>query len=152
MTLLAREPRVPRSLMPASNDGRLIAILTALLVAATWPFFHGFSVLAGAAGLLTSAAIRWWFNRHPSELATPNGMRRRPEINFSAIPIGGDAGGLILVCGCLAICLLGIPSLRVFMAGSIAFAATMAALLIGWRKHHEIWSRTGTSLRLRNGF
>jgi hypothetical protein len=153
MTLLAHDSKVRRSLMPTSNDGRLLSLLTVLLLAATWPFFDAFTASAIAAGLIASVALRWWFNRHPSLLPTPDGkVRRGPDLNMSAISVGGDAAGLILVCGCLAIFLLGLPSLRAFVATSIVFAATMAGILIMWRKSHEVWTRSSTSLRLRNGF
>lgn len=142
-------PRVVRLLIPSNNDGRLLALLTALLFAATWPFLGGFTALTVLAAGATSVLIRRWMTRHPSQLPTPNGRSRNPEINFSAIPVGGDAGGLILVCGCVAIILVGVPTLRAPMLVATVLAATRALLLIAWRRRHPVW--TSRTTWLRNG-
>jgi len=150
MTLKADQvpSRIARFLSPSNNDGRLLALLTTLLLGASWPLFGGFTALALAAGAATSVLIRWWFNQHPSDLPTPNGRSRRsPEINFSLIPVGGDAGGLILVCGCLAIVLLGVPTLRAPMLVATICAAVRAGLLILWRRQHPLWTPSRTWLR-----
>ena len=64
-------------------------------------------------------------------------MRTRlPEINMSAIRVGGNFGGLIFAAGAVAILLIGIPGLRWFIGLSLALATVLAVGVIGWRRTH----------------
>jgi hypothetical protein len=61
---------------------------------------------------------------------------RLPEINMSAIRVGGNLGGLIFAAGAVVILLLGVPALRWFVGLSLAIAVALAAATIAWRRTH----------------
>ncbi|HET9196005.1 MAG TPA: hypothetical protein VFO21_24170 [Vicinamibacterales bacterium] len=61
---------------------------------------------------------------------------RLPEINMSAIRVGGNLGGLIFAAGAVAILLIGVPGLRWFIGLSLALATVLAAGTIAWRRTH----------------
>jgi hypothetical protein len=61
---------------------------------------------------------------------------RLPEINMSAIRVGGNLGGLVFAAGAVAILLLGVPALRWFVGVSLALAIGLAAATIAWRRTH----------------
>ena len=64
-------------------------------------------------------------------------MRSRlPEINMSAIRVGGNLGGLIFAAGAVVILLVGIPGLRWFIGLSLLLACGLAAAVIVWRRSH----------------
>lgn len=54
---------------------------------------------------------------------------RMPEINMSAIPISGDAAGLVFALGSVAI-LLGMPGFASYLLLSLACGAVVAATLV----------------------
>ena len=62
--------------------------------------------------------------------------RRLPEINMSAIRVGGNLGGLIFAAGAVVILLIGVPGLRWFIGLSLALAVVLAAVTIVWRRTH----------------
>ena len=132
----------------SGRDSTLLAFLIVTLFGATYPFFGLFTAMTVAAGVGTAIWLRSWHNRHPAVLARRNGNGRRPEINISAIHVGGDVGGLLFAAGCVAIVLIGMPGIRVFLVASLLLAFALAAAIIGWRKAH--WSEQRTSnLKLR---
>ena len=59
-----------------------------------------------------------------------------PEINMSAIRVGGNLGGLIFAAGAVAILLIGVPGLRWFIGLSLAMAVGLAVTLFAWRRTH----------------
>jgi hypothetical protein len=59
-----------------------------------------------------------------------------PGINFSRLPVEGNAAGLLFVLASVAILVGGLPSLRWFFLGSVAGGVVVAAVLIGWRRYH----------------
>ena len=61
---------------------------------------------------------------------------RLPEINMSAIRVGGNLGGFIFAAGAVAILLIGVPGLRWFIGLSLALAAVLAGATIAWRRTH----------------
>ena len=61
---------------------------------------------------------------------------RLPEINMSAIRVGGNLGGFIFAAGAVAILLIGVPGLRWFIGLSLALAIALAASLFAWRRTH----------------
>jgi hypothetical protein len=61
---------------------------------------------------------------------------RLPEINMSAIRVGGNLGGLIFAAGAVAILLIGVPGLRWFIGLSLALAVVLAVAVIAWRRVH----------------
>lgn len=144
-SLAAPSPVSGRPGAAAVHSPGFLLLLAAVLVAATWPFFGGFAVASCAAGGVTAMAMRVWHARHPSTVAARERERgsRGPEINLSAIPVGGDAGGLIVVVGAVFIVVLGIPQLRWLIAAAAASASLFAAALLLWRRSH--WHGTRAS-------
>ena len=59
-----------------------------------------------------------------------------PDINMSAIRVGGNLGGLIFAAGAVAILLIGVPGLRWFIGLSLALAVVLAVAVIAWRRVH----------------
>ena len=114
------------------NGTALLTLIAALLVA-TWPFFGYFTLAAILAGIFMSMSMRSWNSEHPATLAVPD-RTLRSEINLSAIPVGGDAGGLFFAIGSVII-LLALPQLRWFLIASVACATLFGVALIAWRNH-----------------
>jgi hypothetical protein len=108
----------------------LMLLMTLILAAAT--FFAPFALSALAAGLLLSVALHRVVRAHAGDGAGP----RDPlsGINFAAIHVGGDEGGLIFVLGSIAILALGLPILRWFLMGSLIAALVVAVVRIGRRR------------------
>jgi len=118
------------------NGTALLTLVAALLVA-TWPFFGSFTLATIVAGIFMSMSMRSWNSEHPTTVAVPD-RTLRSEINLSAIPVGGDAGGLFFAIGSVII-LLALPQLRWFLIASIVCAAAAGCGLIAWR-HTRIFS------------
>ena len=118
-----------------SRDARLLLGLTTILLVSTWPFFGGFTALSVVGGVWTAMALRWWAARHPLSVERRT-ADRTPEINMSAIHVGGDVGGLIFVAGCVGILVVSLPPLRWFVAVSLILASVLAASIVGWRRAH----------------
>jgi uncharacterized membrane protein len=117
------------------RDAYLLLALTAILLVSTWPFFGGFTALSVAFGFWTAVGLRWWYTRHPT-LVRRTSPDRVPEINISAIHVGGDLGGLVFVAGCIAIVVVSLPPLRWFALASLLMACIYAVVMVGWRKAH----------------
>jgi hypothetical protein len=84
-------------------------------------------------GTALAAAIRAWNSRHPQGLVTPGRDRSaQPEINLSAIHVGGDIAGLIFAAGSVAIVIVGLRTMWwYFLAaalGSVLVAGGLIAL------------------------
>ena len=104
-------------------------ISSILLVAGRW------TVAPAIGSALVAMGLHAWWRRHPSQLALPE-HGRRPEINLSAIPVGGDIGGLIFVVGSVLIVTAGIPMVRWFLIGVVVGGATLGVVLTHWRAAH----------------
>jgi hypothetical protein len=116
------------------HDAVFVLLLSMALLLATSTFFATFAVAALIAGLLLSLVLHRSVRLHEGVGGAP----RDPliGINFAAIHVGGDAGGLIFVLGSIAILALGLPVLRVFLIVSVATASTIALARIAWTKAH----------------
>jgi hypothetical protein len=114
------------------NGTALLTFVVALLVA-TWPFFGSFTLAAIIAGIFMGISMRSWNSVHPTTVAVPD-RTPRSEINLSAIPVGGDAGGLFFAIGSVII-LLALPQLRWFLIASVVCATIFGVALIAWRNH-----------------
>jgi hypothetical protein len=108
-----------------------------VLIAAITPLFGWFVAAAMASGVVAAVFLRRWNARHPSTLARSEpGVWHDPQINLSAIPVGGDFGGLMFVVGAFVVILLGLPGMRWFVAGSVVTGVALAASLFVWRSMH----------------
>ncbi len=143
-----RRPSVTGGRHPLSSaivraDGAMLILLAALLLHALWPFFGTFIAGTLAAGLPLSIVLRRWHDDHPARVCS-RADSRRPEINISAVPIGGDLGGLLVTLGCVALVLVGLPPLRWYFASAMVCAVAAATVLVAWRRAHP--GRTMTSI------
>jgi hypothetical protein len=130
------------------RDAGFLLLVTPILLLATWPFFGAFAVAAVAAGSASAMAMRSWHDRHPGELPSAGHPSTPwPELNVSAIQVGGDAGGLVFVAGTALIFIVSMPSLRWFLLYSIAAACALAFVRVAWRRTHAAWSTADTSIR-----
>lgn len=113
------------------RSGVGVWLVLAAFLGFTSPALTPWTVTVLAGGAIVAVAIHAWYSRHPSLVATANG-ERRPEINFSAIPVGGNIGGLIFVAGSMAILVSGLPGWRWFFAAAVLGGALTAALVYIW--------------------
>ena len=98
----------------------------------------GWLLLATIIGGATFAvAIHCWYGRHPSELASPeHDPVKRPEINFSSMPVAGNMGGLIFMAGSTAILFAGLPHWRWFFGVALIGGFATAGMLFAWHATH----------------
>lgn len=121
----------------SAAGGNALVVLVALLMAATWPVFGWFTAFAALGGVAFAVTMRWWNNRHPALIIDVDPETgRRPEINLSRIPVGGNAGGLIFAVGSVVIVILGLPELRWFLLGAVLSGVCAAGALFAWRRSH----------------
>lgn len=115
---------------------RVAAAAIVLVVALTTWFAAGaWTLLPLAGGSLLAVIIHRWQLRHPSIVVVPD-RAMRPGINVSAIPVGGDAGGLIFVVGSVAIVVAALPFTRWFLLGVIIGGLASAWAIHRWRATH----------------
>jgi hypothetical protein len=119
------------------GGGSSLALLAPLLFAAVWPIFGVFVVAAIAAGLMLAVGLRVWNSQHPTAVArTRQIYGKDPEINLSAIPVGGNIGGFFFVLASSLTVLLGLPELRWFVLGAVAGGVALAWGLFAWHRAH----------------
>jgi hypothetical protein len=106
-------------------------VVLAAILGFTSPALTPWTLTVIAGGLVFAVAIHLWYSRHPSLIATPNG-ERRPEINFSRTPVGGNIGGLIFMAGSMAILVSGLPMWRWFFGVAVVGGLLTAALVFAW--------------------
>jgi hypothetical protein len=113
------------------RSGLGVWLVLAGLLGFTTPALTPWTTTVLIGGVIVAIAIHSWYSRHPSVIATPNG-ERRPEINLSAIPVGGNIGGLIFVAGSMAILVSGLPMWRWFFGAAVLGGVLTAALVYVW--------------------
>jgi hypothetical protein len=139
LTFLTERPLSPNA---GRQAGLLLLLLDALLLAAMWPLIGAFILLAVVCGLATSALLRTWNTTHPATVEDrARSASRFPEINIGAVNVGGDIGGFLFLCAAVLSILVGVPSLRWFVVGSLTCAGLAAALLVRMRRS-GIYTRT----------
>jgi hypothetical protein len=124
------------SVLPDTRVSGFLVVLVALLLVSSWLFFKHFIVATAIAGVCAAAVMRRWNARHPSVLpeARPGASRPRvPEINLSAIPVGGDAAGLLFASGAIAIVILGVPNMAWYFLGALGCSLLLACALFAAR-------------------
>ena len=121
------------------RGGGSLALLAVLLFAAVLPLFGVFVAGAIVAGMALAFGLRAWNNQHPTAVARSRRMYGKdPEINLSAIPVGGDMGGFFFVLASSLVVLLGMPELRWFVFGAVAGGAAFAWGLVRWHRTHMV--------------
>ena len=135
-------------LEPRRSGAGFLILLGVVLGAAVWPFFQFFIAATLVVGAAAAVTMRRWHNGHPSVLPSRSSTRR-PEINLSAIPVGGDAAGLIFAVGSVIVVLLGVPGLTWYFASALGCAALLAWALSVWRSSQPPMSVRSSTLGLR---
>ena len=119
------------------------------MLAFTTPALVPWTVLTVIGGLTFAIVIHRWNSRHPSQIVSPElDVAKRPEINLSAIPVGGNIGGLMFMAGSLAILVAGLPKWRWFFAVAVAGGFLTAAALVKWHATHGTHDRGGSFIVL----
>ena len=127
----------PLTSLLLGRGGSSLALLALLLFAAVWPIFGVFVAGAIAAGLALAVALRAWNNQHPTAVARSRQIYGKdPEINLSAIPVGGNIGGFFFVLASSLTVLLGLPELRWFVFGAVVGGVALAWGLVVWHRSH----------------
>jgi hypothetical protein len=112
------------------------ATMFALLLLAA-PAIRIWAAAVTVSGAIVAILIHGWYNRHPSDLATPVAPQRRsPQINFSSTEVAGNIGGLIFVVGSLFVVVVGVPSVIVFLFAATVFGGLLAWGLMAWHTSH----------------
>jgi hypothetical protein len=125
----------PLSMSNGRSAAILLMALDALLLLAMWPVVGAFALVTVVCGLLTSAALRSWHDAHPVTQEDRSwSPSRLPEINIGAVHVGGDFGGFLFLCASVVAIVFGVPSARIFVAGSLVCAAFAAWLLVRARR------------------
>ena len=140
--------RVPVTVRPGASGTGFLVLLVVLLLASGWLFFWHFIVATALAGACAATIMRRWNTRHPSLLPDPS-RSRVPEINLSAIPVGGDAAGLLFAAGAIAVVILGVPGMAWYFVGALGCALLLAGALFAVRSA-QLWHplrRTTLGLR-----
>ena len=60
--------------------------------------------------------------------------RRNAYCRPSAVPVGGDVGGLLFVGAALLTFIIGLPAMRTFAIASVLCSLISAAVLVHWRR------------------
>jgi hypothetical protein len=127
----------PLTSLLLGRGGGSLALLAVLLFAAMWPIFGVFVAAAIAAGLMLAIGLRFWNSQHPTAVArTRQIYGKDPEINLSAIPVGGNIGGFFFVLASSLTVLLGLPELRWFVVGAVTGGVALAWGLFAWHRAH----------------
>lgn len=117
--------------LPAARGGAGLWLVLATVLGFMSPALTPWTAIVLAGGSMVAVVIHAWYSRHPSLLPSPNG-ERRPEINLSAIPVGGNIGGLIFMAGSMAILVSGLPMWRWFFGAALAGGVLTAGLVYVW--------------------
>ena len=125
-----------RPLAPTS-PGVSIAVMMVVVYALTPASLRPWMLVTIVGGSIFAIVLHGWYRRHPTLIVTPEHETvRRPEINLSAIPVGGNMGGLMFMVGSMVILLAGLPEWRwYFISGVLGGILTAAAVLL-WHQTH----------------
>ena len=120
---------------PDRGGTAFLVVLALALYAATWEFFGGFTAFAVMVGALLAVALRAWNTRHPDALVCrAASAERAPEINVSAIHVGGDAAGLTFAAGSVAIVIIGLWAMWWYFLAAAAGSLIVAGALVRHRQ------------------
>jgi hypothetical protein len=112
-------------------------LVLAGILAFTSPALTPWTGMTIAGGVIVAVVMHLWYVRHPSDIVTVDEVpARRPEINFSRMPVAGNIGGLIFMGGSMAILVAGLPSWRWFFAAAAGGGLLTAALVSVWHTSH----------------
>ena len=118
-----------------NGGGAVLLLLVGLLFASLWTLFDLASLASLLMALCVGAALRIWHNRHPAtEYSRRDERFTLPQINISAVPVGGDVGGVMFVGAALLTFIIGLPAMRTFAVASELCSLISAAVLVYCRR------------------
>ena len=117
----------------ANEAGAVLLLLVSLLFAALWTLFDLVSVAMLLMALSAGVALRAWHDRHPATEYVPDRPVTPPQINISAIAVGGDIGGALFVGAAVLTFIMGLPAMRVFAMAAIV-GGVVAAVALMYRR------------------
>jgi len=123
---------MPHAGVPEAVAGTAMALIALAGVAALWLATGPWALLLVAGAVLVAVPVHVWYLRHPSRLRSHT-RGHAPEINVSAIHVGGDIGGLIFVIGSVLIVLTGVPGTSWFLLGVLVAGLSVARALVWLR-------------------
>jgi hypothetical protein len=107
------------------------------LIAVISPVVGALVAIVTATAALFAVLIHAWYQRHPSDLPTPNERRwRSPQINFSSTEVAGNSGGLIFVVGSVFVLTFGVPTVFWFVLAGTVAGCGVARGLAAWHTRH----------------
>jgi hypothetical protein len=113
--------------IPIPSTGALLTVVALVLYAGSWQFFGWFMAGTATTGVALAVALRAWNSRHPSVLRDPSQADpAAPEINLSAIHVGGDIAGLMFAVGSVIVVFVGLPQLWWYYLGVVIASAAVA--------------------------
>ena len=117
--------------------GPLYAI-GAFLILFMWQMLNWSIVLTAVTGLLLAIGLRRWNDGHPASFPAPRRADddSRLQINIALVPVAANVGGLMFMCGSLAILTVGLPLVRGFLIVALAGGVAMAYGLSAWHAAH----------------
>jgi hypothetical protein len=118
------------------------------------------AAVVGVGGTCFAVAIHRWHSRHPLSVAVPAALMAPrgphllrphllPGINMSAIPVGGDVGGMLFVLGSMLAVLTGLPVVRLFLLAAVVLGALLAWALLAWHASHPLRLHPENQILLR---
>jgi len=121
-----------------NGGGAVLLLLVGLLFASLWTLFDLVSLATLLMALCVGAALRAWHDRHPATAYTRRDDRFvLPQINISAVPVGGDVGGVLFVGAALLAFIIGLPAMRTFAVASMTCSLIAAAALVFWHRESK---------------
>lgn len=113
-----------------------VGSIVVALLAIAGPMLGAWVVVVVAVGAPCAFALHAWYDRHPSDIPTPDPPQRRPQINFSSTEVAGNVGGLIFAVGSVFIVSIAVPSLIWFLLAAAVAGGFLAWGLVAWRTRH----------------
>ena len=119
-----------------NGGGAVLLLLVGLLFASLWTLFGLVSLASLLMALCVGAVLRVWHDRHPATEYRRDRDDRfvLPQINISAVPVGGDVGGVLFVAAALLAFIIGLPVMRTFAVASLLCSLISAAVLVFWHR------------------
>lgn len=126
-----------------------VGSIVVALLAIAGPMLGAWAVVVIAVGAPCAFLLHAWYDRHPSDMPTPETPRRLPQINFSSTEVAGNVGGLIFALGTVLIVSIALPWVIWFLLAAAVAGGFLAWGLVAWRSRHPRWGLPENRIVLR---